>query len=182
MNFGWRFLAVGFLVLSGLRAADHDQLCGELVRAERHFCEQVGEIGISDAFVANMADECFLPNRLGLSKAEFEHAVQAARAKAGLKPHPGPNPQYQLIWTPAKVDVSADGTLGYTWGKYESTAPGEDGKKAVSAGIYLTIWKRQADGSWKFVYDGSPEVPKDPAALQNFFARSDFPSPPIYAP
>jgi len=177
MRLFWRLFALATVLSGSAHAMDHDQLCAELVRAERHFCDQVRELGIADAFVANMADECFLPNSLGLSKAEFDRQVQAARAKAGMKAHPGPNPQHQLTWTPAKVDVSADGTLGYTWGKYESSSVDAAGKKAVTSGIYLTIWKRQADGSWKFVYDGSPELPADPSALENFFARTDLPHP-----
>jgi ketosteroid isomerase-like protein len=71
--------------------------------------------------------------------------------------------------------VSADGTLGYTWGRYDFTAKGKDGKVDASTGIYLTIWKRQPDGSWKFVFDGSPELPAEPAALRKFFSRADLP-------
>jgi len=170
-------LALPLALTAASPAGDHAKFCAELVQAERRFCAQTGELGISDAFLANMADECFLPNRLGLTKAEYDQAVQQARAKAGLKPHPGPNPKFHLTWAPSKVEVSDDGTLGYTWGKYESTATNAAGKPEVTTGIYLTIWKRQSDGRWKFVYDGSPELPNDPAALQRFFARSDLPHP-----
>lgn len=47
----------------------------------------------------------------------------------------------------------------------------------ASRGIYLTIWRRQADGSWKFVFDGSPEIPEDPKALAAFLSRGDLPEP-----
>jgi len=163
---------------SGVRADDRQKLCAELARAERDFCAQAARIGIFDAFLANMAEECFIPQRFSLSRAEYETAVKAARAKAGAAYRPGPNPDQQLIWSPLKVDVSADGTLGYTWGRYDFTLRGKEGKVETTTGIYLTIWKRQADGSWKFVFDGGPELPADPAALRRFLARSDIPQPP----
>jgi hypothetical protein len=125
-----------------------------------------------------MADDCFMPESLGLRRSEYEASVKAARAKAGAAYKPGPNPSQILVWAPIKVDVSADGTLGYTWGRYDFTLEKGNAKAETTTGIYLTIWKRQTDGSWKFVYDGSPELPSDPAALGRFFLRTDLPKPP----
>ena len=154
---------------------DRDRLCAELAGTERSFCAQAARLGIADAFLANMADECFLPDSLRLGRAEYEAAVREARAKAGAAYKPGPNPNVSLVWSPLKVDVSDDGTLGYTWGRFEYSSKGKDGKVQSSTGIYLTIWRRQADGSWKFVYDGAPQLPDDPAALAKFLARGDLP-------
>ena len=81
------------------------------------------------------------------------------------------------------VAVSDDGTLGYTWGKYTFTpATGPDGKQEAStSGLYFTVWKRQADGSWKFVYDGGPKI-EPVERLEKFFARPDLPKPPATQP
>jgi hypothetical protein len=163
------------------RADDHEKLCAELARAERAFCDQTAKIGIDEAFLANMADECFIPYSLGLTRADYEAQVKAARAKAGNASKGGPDPNIQLVWSPSKVDVSADGTLGYTWGRYDYSARGNDGKVATTTGIYLTIWKRQPGGAWQFVYDGSPAMPGGPAALKKFFERPDFPKLPASA-
>ena len=58
------------------------------------------------------------------------------------------------------TDVSDDGTLGYNWGRYEWRSPGADGKERVRTGFFLTIWKRQPDGSWRYVMDnGAPDKP-----------------------
>jgi ketosteroid isomerase-like protein len=74
-------------------------------------------------------------------------------------------PKAKLTWAPIQIDVAASGDLGYTWGRYEFRNPGTDGKERVSGGFYLTIWKRQPDGSWKFAIDaGTPDRPKPPAA------------------
>jgi ketosteroid isomerase-like protein len=163
-----------FLVLAGRSlATSQENLCRELARTEHSFCAEAARVGIANAFLAYMADDCFLPDRLMLSRSEYQAAVQEARAKAGAAYKPGPNPDVQLTWSPSKVSVSDDGTLGYTWGRYDFTSKGKDGKIDSSSGIYLTIWRRQADGSWKFVYDGGPQIPDDPKALAKFFARSD---------
>ena len=84
----------------------------------------------------------------------------------------------QLMWEPIKVDVSADGTLGYTWGRYDFTNKGQDGKPVTQSGIYLTVWKRQADGKWRYVFDGAPALSGSPADLRAFLARADLPKPP----
>lgn len=159
-------------------ASDGEALRSQLADTERSFCALVAKVGISDAFLAYMADECFLPDNLSLSRAEYETAVRAARAKAGAAYKPGPNPNVQLVWAPSKVDVSADGTLGYTWGRYDYTSKDKDGKAQTSTGIYLTLWKRQADGTWKFVYDGGPQLPDDPSVLARFLTRHDLPQAP----
>lgn len=168
-------LCLSLAVASRSLASSQGELCQELARTERSFCAEAARIGIADAFLAFMAEDCFLPDRLGLSRSEYKRAVDGARAKAGASYKPGPSPDVRLTWSPSKVEVSDDGSLGYTWGRYAFTSKGKDGKDDSSIGIYLTIWRRQADGSWKFVYDGSPQIPDDPKALAGFFARSDLP-------
>jgi uncharacterized protein (TIGR02246 family) len=51
------------------------------------------------------------------------------------------------------VRVSQDGTLGYTVGTYQATMQGEDGKPVLEPGKWLTVWRRQADGSWSIEAD-----------------------------
>jgi len=166
-------LIIALAAAAPAHALSHDALCAELVVAEQQFCALVATEGIPDAFVANMAPDVFLPDQLQVSRAEHVAWLQAARAKAGGG-HPGqPDPNVQLTWTPLKVDVSVDGTLGYTWGKYRYTSKGKDGKTADLVGIYLTIWKRQPDGTWKYVFDGAPQLPDDPKELTAFLARPD---------
>ena len=53
------------------------------------------------------------------------------------------SPGFSLQWTPAKAEVSESGDLGRTSGTYESTMGG-----VTDRGKYLTVWKKQADGSW----------------------------------
>ena len=160
------------------QADDHEKYCAELAQTERNFCAQVGTIGLDDAFLANMADDCFDPGRLSLTRAEYDTQVKAARAKAAAPRKPGPDADFQLVWTPTRIDVSQDGTLGYTWGRYDFTTHGKDGKAEVTTAIYLTVWKRDSAGAWKIAFDGGPELPSDPVAVKAFLARLVAPAPP----
>ena len=58
-----------------------------------------------------------------------------------------------LTWTPVGADISASGDLGYTYGTYEFSSLGKDGKAVIDHGKYTSIWKKQKDGSWKVVLD-----------------------------
>lgn len=55
----------------------------------------------------------------------------------------------QLTWEPQGGDIAASGDLGYTYGIYEL----KDTSNNVQRGSYVTIWKKQLDGKWKFVLD-----------------------------
>lgn len=57
-------------------------------------------------------------------------------------------PGFALKWTPDKAVVGASGDVGYTTGSYEMTA--ED---TTEHGKYVTVWKKQSDGSWKVAED-----------------------------
>jgi ketosteroid isomerase-like protein len=69
------------------------------------------------------------------------------RAAEYLRARPMPR-GLSLVWEPVFADVSAAGDLGYTSGPWISQrrdVPGAD----PTFGQYVTIWRRQADRSWK---------------------------------
>ncbi len=64
----------------------------------------------------------------------------------------------ELTWEPQGGDISNSGELGYTYGIYEM----RDGSDKVERGTYVTIWKKQEDGKWKFVLDsGNQGIGRD---------------------
>lgn len=67
--------------------------------------------------------------------------------------------QYQLTWTPQSGQMSSAGDMGYTWGHYEGHAKDRSGNAVTTSGRYMTIWKKQKDGSWKVALDSSNEEP-----------------------
>jgi len=62
-------------------------------------------------------------------------------------------PEGQLLWQPVGADISRSGDLGYTWGTYEFRPPDANGNPVTQHGKYVTVWKKQGGGSWKFVVD-----------------------------
>jgi ketosteroid isomerase-like protein len=58
-----------------------------------------------------------------------------------------------IEWHANKVGVSRSGDLGYTSGTTGMTFKDASGKTVAYKGKYLTVWKKQADGSWKVLYD-----------------------------
>ena len=67
--------------------------------------------------------------------------------------------QYQLLWTPEGARMSPSGDMGFTWGHYEGISKDRDGTPIRNSGRYMTIWKKQPDGSWKVALDASNDAP-----------------------
>ena len=117
----------------------------EIVETEKDFAELASLKGISTAFLAYAADDAVLnrDNVVIVGKKEIEtHFVNQT-----------PNPTSSLTWKPDFVDVSTSGDLGYTYGKYTYSYEDENGLKKENRGVFHTVWKRQEDGAWKFVWD-----------------------------
>lgn len=70
----------------------------------------------------------------------------------------------KISFSADRVGVASSGEIAYTRGHYSSeTTDPKTGKVVTQAGNYLTVWKKQADGSWKAVEDFV--VPGPPAAV-----------------
>lgn len=67
--------------------------------------------------------------------------------------------QSSLVRQPVFAWVSASRDLGFTVGESTSTGRGASGAAVQRMGKYLTVWKRQKDGTWKFMIDGGNSVP-----------------------
>ncbi len=66
------------------------------------------------------------------------------------------DPAFTLTWEPVRAQGSDDGTLGYTVGRYVSTQVAA-ADTIVSRGLYVSVWRRQPDGTLKVVMDlGNP--------------------------
>ncbi len=59
----------------------------------------------------------------------------------------------KLEWKPDFVEVSTSADLGYTYGKYTFTTSDSTGQVVRSKGIFHTVWKKQANNQWRFVWD-----------------------------
>lgn len=68
---------------------------------------------------------------------------------------------YQLTWSPEGARMSPQGDMGFTWGHYEGTSKDSEGSAVKTSGRYMTVWKRQPDGSWKVAMDASNDGPAE---------------------
>lgn len=57
-----------------------------------------------------------------------------------------------LTWEPSSASVATSGDMAYTYGIYTFA-----GKDTTTRGTYVTIWKKDAAGNWKFVLDTGNE-------------------------
>jgi ketosteroid isomerase-like protein len=139
-------------------SADKEKFKTELVQVERAFDAMAQEKGILAAFEHFAApDVAFIDT----DPRKFRGA-EAVRQRMGNSP-----PGAKLTWAPLFTDVSDDGTLGYNYGRYEARGKGPDGAEVLRTGFFLSIWKRQPDGSWKYVMDtGVPDRPPQNSAAQ----------------
>lgn len=51
------------------------------------------------------------------------------------------------------LEVAASRDLAYTTGTYTATLRGEDGAIVQEPGKWVSVWKKQADGSWRIIID-----------------------------
>jgi len=66
-----------------------------------------------------------------------------------------------LLWEPDFADIASSGDLGYTIGHWTYSAPDSSGVMQSSKGNYITIWKKQSDNSWKYVFDTGSNAPTE---------------------
>ena len=132
--------AAAMLTLPALTAAASDANdAGVIVQAERRFAAQVRAMGVRAGFLRWLAPTgvVFRPGPV-IGRTSYE------------KQPPGWNGL--LAWHPVHAAISADGTLGWSTGpwtwKRDSTQ-----KKVDAFGEYMSVWRKQADGSFRAVLD-----------------------------
>jgi ketosteroid isomerase-like protein len=59
-----------------------------------------------------------------------------------------------LQWWPAYAGIARSGDLGFTTGPFSIRGQGY-------VGNYFTVWRRQPDGEWRWIFDGGVDVIDD---------------------
>ena len=115
-----------------------------LMETDRAFAAMATHDGTAAAFHAYAAADALM----------MPAGAQPVRGREEIRKALGDGPPGQLLWTPKEARLSREGDLGFTWGTYESHSP-----SSVHYGKYVTIWKRQPDGTWKFIVDIGNSMP-----------------------
>ena len=118
----------------------------EIAATEQQFSEMAVKEGIQKAFLHFAANDVVLSRGDRLIKGKDSLAVF-------YNYYNSTSDSISLTWKPDFIDVSNSGDLGYTYGKYIYAVTDSTGKTKTSEGIFHTVWKRQPDGSWRFVWD-----------------------------
>jgi ketosteroid isomerase-like protein len=118
-----------------LTAAAQPVTPAPVVAAERAFARDGGAMGVGPSFLKWSVADAVMIGPTGVT-----HPKEAF---AGPPPS---GPQPKLAWWPLFAGIAQSGDLGFT------TGPVEVG--GARQGHYFTVWKKQADGGWKWIYDG----------------------------
>lgn len=129
-----------------------------VIAAERAFAARAAESGWIPAFRAYASADAML------GQPGYPNA-QAALAET---PDDG---NRNLQWWPAFAGVAVSGEFGFT------TGPVSFDEARTPRGHYFTVWRRQSDGAWKWIYDGGVGPIEAPALIAQHAA--DVPSLPV---
>ena len=142
-----------FLVIIGISSISCNSDIGsveewksEILETEKRFADMAMNEGIPEAFLFYAAEEAVLErnNKIVNGKVAIRDFFDGQLPVSD---------DISLSWEPDFVDVSSSGDLGYTYGQYIFTSIDSAGNTSESRGVFHTVWKRQVDGDWKFVWD-----------------------------
>jgi ketosteroid isomerase-like protein len=130
----------------------------DLLAADRAFSQVSVDKGSNAAFLAYMADDAHI---FGTGSQPPIHGK--AEAIERFKTSSNGDPKLNVLrWEPETAELSKDGMLGWTDGHWIfESGPNDAGRRMHITGHYLTVWRKDASGAWKFVADMGTT---DPAA------------------
>ncbi|MBA2250166.1 MAG: DUF4440 domain-containing protein [Chitinophagaceae bacterium] len=137
---------VFFLILAaGCNTKKNNAAKDDLITTDLQFSEMSRQHGMKKAFIEYIENEGVLlrPNHPPIVGADaIEFLSQSVDSS------------YTLTWKPSAADIAVSGDLGYTYGIYTLHL-----RDTAMQGTYVSIWKKQSDGKWKFVVDsGNPGI------------------------
>jgi len=124
--------------------ADKEEIKNEIFQAEKAFEMMTSEKSVAEAFY-------YFADKNAVIKRENDTLI---KGKENIKIYYEKNINNATVnWTPDYIDVSDCGTLGYTYGKYVWKIKNKEGIITEYKGIFHTVWKKQKDNTWKYVWD-----------------------------
>ena len=117
----------------------------ELMNTDREFSKLCAKKGMKAAFIEYLDSNGVLlrPNRLPIAGADaVDFLIQQNDA------------EYSMSWEPKNGVIAKSGELGYTYGIY-ALRPSQ--KDTIIYGTYVSIWKKEKGGTWKYVLDSGNE-------------------------
>jgi ketosteroid isomerase-like protein len=138
-------LLIGIILLSCSNYVDIEKEKQALMNADIEFSKLSEEKGMNEAFFTCLAKDGVLlrPNSLPVEGIE---TIKELLSKSS-------DDNFTLTWKPTFAEISKSGDLGYTYGIYEFKTTNQNSIPLIAKGTYITVWKKQVDGTWKVVLD-----------------------------
>ena len=126
-------------------ATDTEKYKETLLKVDEDFAELSMQKGLKEAYLEYIDSNGVLlrPNVIPIAGADAVDYI------IGLK-----DTGYKMQWKPSNAVVAISGELGYTYGVYKLKPSLVD---TAFYGTYVSIWKKQPNGKWKFVLQSSNE-------------------------
>jgi ketosteroid isomerase-like protein len=128
-----------FLLMASCANINRNKFVDELMDADKKFSALSEHKGMKQAFLSYMDSS-------GVLLRENHYPIIGNAAKAYIRQIN--DSAFKLVWQPRSADVAKSGDMGYTFGTYTIYT-----KDSILKGTYVSVWKKQNDGSWKFVLD-----------------------------
>ena len=121
----------------------------ELLNIDKAFSELSEEKGMKFAFLEYAADDAVIL-RANSFPIKGKNAIAEDYKTFS-------DTGFILTWEPQYAEIAVSGELGYTYGIYTSTINDKEGNPTKNKGTYISIWKKDEKGRWKFVLDTGNE-------------------------
>jgi ketosteroid isomerase-like protein len=132
-----------------------------VINTENNFAALSKEKNTREAFLAYLSDSTVL----------FRNATPVLGKESWIN---GKADSSLLFWWPVFAGISRDGDLAFSTGPWQ-WSPDRKENKPVGFGYYSTIWKKQADGTWKMGVDIGISL-EAPEKKEPVLTRSAIPS------
>jgi ketosteroid isomerase-like protein len=145
MNHVAPIIIVLLFLSSCTRTIDHDAVKQEVMEAEKSFETMAAEKGIAEAFSHFAAENGVIKRQndtLITGKQNIFRYYDNERMKRAM-----------VHWTPDVIEISDDGSMASTFGGYLWRIPAENGDTAEYRGVFHTVWKKQPEGEWRYIWD-----------------------------
>ena len=137
-------LLIGALIIMQPSINSTENQTDQLLRVDREFSQMSAEKGMAIAFDFYMADSAIMlkNNRNPLRGRDI---INKTFVNVPLTD--------KLTWEPIDAHIADSNDLGYTIGQWTYSATDSTGAVSKSYGNYVSIWEKQDDGKWKYVFD-----------------------------
>jgi ketosteroid isomerase-like protein len=148
------FLLAGLslLAVSCTQHVNREEALQSLRQTDRAFSDLSVKKGVYEAFTT-YAHDSVIKLQDGALPVIGKQNLESVFAKQKTQ-------NYTLEWRCHRADVAASGELGYTFGVWKLTAVSATGEDKAFYGNYMTVWKKDDSGTWKFAVDGGNSTPE----------------------